>query len=72
MEWVQDSRLFYNRLQYIVKWKGYNAPTWQPVEDQEHAIEAVWDFHQLNPNRPRPLGLAGARATGRDSCSCHA
>ena len=47
-----------------MKWKGYDAPTWQPVEDLEHAIEAVRDFHRLNPDRPRPFGLAGARSIG--------
>ena len=50
----------YNRLQYLVKWKGYDAPTWQPAEDLEHAVEAVRDFHRLNPDRPRHFGLAGA------------
>lgn len=63
VERVLDSRLYYNRLQYLVKWKGYDAPTWQPLADLEHAVEAVRDFHRLNPDRPRPPALAGARTT---------
>lgn len=61
VEWALDSRLHYNRLQYLVKWKGYDAPTWQPTNDMEHAAEAVREFHHLNTDRPRPPSLAGAR-----------
>ena len=64
VERVLDSRLFYIWLQYLVKWKGYDAPTWQPVDNLEHAVEAVRDFHRLNPDRPRPFWLAGARTIG--------
>ena len=41
VERILDSRHFYNRLQYLVKWKGYEAPTWQPSADLENAQEAV-------------------------------
>ena len=28
VETIVDSGLHYNRLQYLVKWKGYDIPTW--------------------------------------------
>jgi hypothetical protein len=65
---ILDSRFYYRHLQYLVKWKGYDAPTWQPIENLENAVEAVRDFHRLNPDRPRPLALAGARALGGGYC----
>ena len=52
VETIFDSRLHYNRLQYLVKWKGYDVPTWQPVTDLEHSSELVRVFHQLWPDRP--------------------
>ena len=69
VERVLDSRLYHRRLQYLVKWRGYDAPTWQPLEDLEHAVEAVQEFHRLYPGRPRPPSLAGARA--REGGYCH-
>ena len=62
VERVLDSRLFYRKLQYLVKWMGDDTPTWQLFGNMEHAMDAVRDFHRLNPDRPRPLTLAGARA----------
>ena len=52
VETIMDSRLHYNRLQYLVKWKGYDAPTWQPATDLEHSSDLVRQFHQLWPDRP--------------------
>jgi hypothetical protein len=68
VERILDSRTYYRHFQYLVKWKGYDAPTWQPVEDMEHAVEAIREFHRLNPDRPRPATLAGARARGGGYC----
>ena len=68
VERILDSRLYYRRLQCFVKWKGYDAPSWQPAENMEHAGGAVRDFHRLYPDRPRPFALAGARALGWGYC----
>ena len=38
---ILDSRLHYNRLQYLVKWRGYDAPTWQTATDLEHSSDFV-------------------------------
>ena len=61
VETIMDSRLHYNSLQYLVKWKGYNAPTWQPATDLVHASDLVRQFYQLWPDRCQPTVLAGAR-----------
>ena len=58
VERILDSCYYYNHLQYLTKWKGYDAPTWQPVENMEHASDAVLDFHRLYPEKPRPVMLA--------------
>ena len=68
VEKILDSRYFYNRLQYLVKWKGYDAPTWQPPSDLDNTQESVREFHQLWPDRPRPHGLAGAHCKGGGYC----
>ena len=68
VETILDSRLHNNRLQYLVKWKGYDAPTWQTPTDLEHSTDLVRQFHQLWPDRPRPTVLAGARSIGGGYC----
>ena len=68
VERILDSRHHYRHLQYLVKWIGYDAATWQPADDLGHAAEAVRDFHCLNPDRPRPLALNGARALEGGYC----
>ena len=50
VERVLDSHLFYRKLQYLVKWMGDDTPTWQPVGNMENAMDAVRDFHRLNPD----------------------
>ena len=68
VETIFDCRLHYNRPQYLVKWKGYDAPSWQPATDLEHSSDLVREFHQLWPDRPRPLALAGAHDIGGGYC----
>ena len=64
VETIMDSRLHYNRLQYLVKWRGYDAPTRQSTSDLKHSSDLVRQFHQLWPDRPWPAALAGARDIG--------
>ena len=61
VEAILDNCLYQHRLQYLVKWKGYNAQTWQPASDLKHIKDFVWNFRRLLPNLPRPLALVGAR-----------
>jgi len=60
---ILDSRLFGRgrRLQYLVKWTGYDDATWENAEGVDGLV-AVDRYHELYPDRPGPL--AGARDIG--------
>ena len=65
IEEILDSRIRRRKLQYLVKWTGYNEQNWEPAENLEQA-EAVDIFDQRYPTKPglQPTGnqrLAGAR-----------
>jgi hypothetical protein len=51
---ILDSRMFRRRLQYLVRWTGFDDPTWEPAiaVDGLHAVEI---FHQRYPDKPGPL-----------------
>ena len=51
---ILDSRMFRRRLQYLVKWTGFDDPTWEPAStvDGLHAIDS---FHHRYPAKPGPL-----------------
>lgn len=46
-------------VEYFVKWRGYDegVDAWQPAENLDHASDAVIDFHNRNPKKPRPAPL---------------
>jgi glycosylphosphatidylinositol phospholipase D len=48
---ILDSRKRQNQIQYLVKWKGFDAPTWEP-EDYLQDVQAVDLFHSLYPEKP--------------------
>jgi hypothetical protein len=50
VEAILDSRMRYNRLEYLVKWKGYNEShnQWE-VHTQVHAKPEVAQFHRKYP-----------------------
>ena len=52
-EEVLDSRTYYRKLQYLVKWTGYDQPTWEDARLVD-GLKAVDDFHHRYPNK---LGL---------------
>ena len=52
VETILVGRLHYSRLQYRVKWKGYDTPTWQPATDLIYSSDLVREFHRLWPDRP--------------------
>ena len=54
VEEVLDSRMYHQRLQYLVKWIGFDRPDWQPAEGV-NKLEAVDRFHQRYLEKPGPL-----------------
>lgn len=51
---VLDSRMFRRQLQYLVKWTGYDDPTWEPATSV-NGLRAIDLFHQRYPEKPGPL-----------------
>jgi len=51
---VEDSRVYRNQLQYLVRWTGYDSLTWQPAKFVD-GLQAVDEFHQRYPQKPGPL-----------------
>jgi hypothetical protein len=62
VEEILDSRRVRNRLQYLVRWRGYPDPTWEP-EDNLAEVEAVDRFHEQHPEKPRPNMVAAYGAS---------
>lgn len=56
VEQIQDSRLHYRKLQYRVKWLGFddNDLTWYPASNFKNAPQALQDFHAAYPTKPGP------------------
>ena len=59
VESILDSRFFRRRLQYLVKWAGHDAPSWNEEKDITHCEDLLREYHQLRPTKPR--GSRGAR-----------
>ena len=58
VEEIIDSRFHRNKLQFLVKWVGYQDPTWQPETDVVgNADEAIETFYRLHPGAPRRLDV---------------
>ncbi|QRW08917.1 Transposon Tf2-1 polyprotein [Ceratobasidium sp. AG-Ba] len=53
VEQVQDSRRHRGKIQYYVKWLGYNEWTWEPYEHLTNAPELIADFHRRHPRALR-------------------
>lgn len=55
VEEILDSRLFYRkRLQYLVRWTGYQEPSWELADNLQHAPDLVAEFHTKYPSKPGP------------------
>lgn len=56
VEEVLDSRVCGRggRLQYLVKWVGYDAPSWEPADYLLHAQDSLREFHCRYPQKPGP------------------
>jgi len=55
IENIIDSRVVYNKQEYLVDWKGYNISdrTWEPKENLGNSQELIERFHKRYPDKPR-------------------
>ena len=55
VEEILDSRIRWKRLEYLVKWVGYDSGhnSWEPVENLEHAPKIVGRFHKKHLQAPQ-------------------
>jgi hypothetical protein len=51
---VEDSRMYRNQLQYLIRWTGYDSLTWEPAKFV-NGLQAVDEFHKRYPGKPGPL-----------------
>jgi hypothetical protein len=60
VEAILDSRIFRRKLQYLVKWKGFenteDEHSWQPANNVANSDDVVRDFHAAYPDKPKPPG----------------
>jgi hypothetical protein len=54
VEDVVNSRIFRRRLQYLIKWRGWDVLTWEQATEV-NKLKAIDDFHAQHPNKPGPL-----------------
>ncbi|KAL5524870.1 hypothetical protein ACEPAF_10016 [Sanghuangporus sanghuang] len=53
---ILDSHLHQGRLQFLIKWVGYEEVTWQPESDvKDNAQESIQEFYRKHPGAPRKL-----------------
>lgn len=58
VECILDSRIRRNKVQYLVRWTGYDDTTWETSENLEGCTDLVAEFHQQYPDAPRSTELA--------------
>lgn len=55
VEEILDARLYYNKLQYRVKWVGQDKDlTWYPAMNFKNPPQMLQEFHTRNPRLPGP------------------
>ena len=54
VEEIVNSRIYWRKLQYEVKWEGWDEGhlSWEPAENVANARELVEEFHAKNPDAP--------------------
>ena len=54
---VLDARMKRRKLEYLVRWKGYDDAnnTWEPEDNLANAQELVQEFHDRHPQAPKRI-----------------
>jgi hypothetical protein len=57
VERIDDSRLRNNKLEFLVKWKGYphEERTWEPERNLVNAKKSIQEFYKDHPSAPRRI-----------------
>jgi len=57
VEQILDSRVFQEKLEYLVWWKGWGVKEdeWRPSEDVKGTRRLITDFHRRNPESPHHI-----------------
>lgn len=60
VEEILDSRIYRNKFQYLVKWKGYSHEenTWEPESNLENSKNLITSFHSKHPSAPRRMNAS--------------
>jgi len=51
---LEDSRVYRNQLQYLIRWTRYDSLTSEPAKFVD-GLQAVEQIHQRYPRKPGPL-----------------
>ena len=54
VEEVLDAKIRYRKVQYLIKWTGYDIPDWRDAKDV-NGLQAIDIFHRRYPHKPGPL-----------------
>ena len=54
VEEVLDAKIRYRKLQYLIKWTGYDIPDWRDAKDV-NGFQAIDIFHRRYLHKPGPL-----------------
>ena len=60
---ILDSKKVGRGVRYLVKWTGYDTPTWEPYDHVKHLEGMLKNFHHNHPNRAKPDWALGFRST---------
>ena len=64
VEAILDSRIKRNKIQFLVRWTGYNETSWEPYEHLDGCKELVSEFYQAYPKAPGSQELASGKEGG--------
>lgn len=60
-EILDSKRVRGGHVQYLIKWIGYDAPTWEPSANVDNCENELDRFHALYPDKPKPRRRASSR-----------